>query len=105
MQEKEVRSIGSLVSKGLRYFVSSGGNFKKVFYILKDCLKASLDKVAVSSETTNVDNGGSKRIALQTIAKPGLSKKSKAFFNREIRDRKLFLSLRMFLAKLSTRCI
>lgn len=80
LQEKEARSIGSSVSKGLRYFVLSGGNFKKVFYILKDCLKASLDKVTVSSETTNVDNGGSKRIALQTIVKPGPSKKSKAFF-------------------------
>lgn len=80
LQEKEARSMGSSASKGLGCFVLSGGNFEKVFYMLKDCLKASSDEVAVSSETTNVDNGGSKRVASQTIVKPGPSKKSKAFF-------------------------
>jgi len=56
VKEKEARSLGSAASRGLGYFVLSGGNFERVFLLLKDVI-GSLDPTSVADTHEDIDMG------------------------------------------------
>lgn len=56
VKEKEARSLGSAASRGLGYFVLSGGNFERVFHSLKDVI-GSIDPTSVADTHEDIDMG------------------------------------------------
>lgn len=82
IHESEARSMGAAASKGLGYFVLSGGNFEKVFLQLRELAQRYRDgqSSGVNSELKNTNLLGAKRVASAEVPRPGTSKKSRAFF-------------------------